>query len=164
MIHGLDEYIRDYAQDAKMFQLVRKPVIHIDARVFSDAAGTDLRRHTGRHRGIIARMVAHPAFGSRIQNAHRTFSRIFINWSGSTVLPEVVFCRSGKHRAVAASEILKGVLGRMEGREFAPTIHISIDVERAGCTCRKCHPDRLICGSIQSSIASAIAVLEPEAQ
>ena len=119
-----------------------------------------LQPHTGRHPEIIARMVSHPAFGWWIQNAHRTFIEVFINWSNGTIVPAVVFCRSGRHGAVAASEILKGVSAWVEGWEFAPTIHMSIDIERAGCTCRKCHSNRLICESIQSSITSAVAVLQ----
>ena len=160
LVNGLDEYIRYYAQIAKMFKLARKPAIHLDARVFSDPAKDDLKRHTGRHREIIARMVAHPEFAWWIHNAHRTFIQASTNWSSGTILPAVVFCRSGRHRAVAASEILRGVLAWVEGWEFAPTIHMTIDVERAGCTCAKCHRDRLICDSIQSSLASAVAVLE----
>ena len=160
LVHGLDEYIRYYAQDAKMFKLARKPAIHLDARVFSDPAKDDLKRHTGRHREIIARMVAHPEFAWWIHNDHRTFIQASTNWSSGAILPAVVFCRSGRHRAVAASEILRGVLDWVEGWAFAPTIHMSIDVERAGCTCAKCHRGRLICDSIQSSIASAVAVLE----
>ena len=160
LIRGVDEYIRYYARDAKKFNLATKPAIHLDARIFSDPAKDDLKGHTGRHPEIIARMVAHPAYRWWIHNAHRTFIQASTNWSSGTILPAVVFCRSGRHRAVAASEILRGVLAWVEGWEFAPTIHMTIDVERKGCTCAKCHRDRLICDSIQSSIASAVAVLE----
>ena len=143
-----------------MFKLATKPAIHLDARIFSDPAKDDLKGHTGRHPEIIARMVTHPAFGWWIHNAHRTFIEASTNWSGGTILLAVVFCRSGRHRAVAASEILKGVLACVEGWEFAPTTHMTIDVERAGCTCAKCHRDRLTFDSILSSPASAAAVLE----
>ena len=160
LIRGVDEYIRYYARDAKKFNLATKPAIHLDARIFSDPAKDDLKGHTGRHPEIIARMVAHPAFRWWIHNAHRTFIETATNWSDNTMLPAVVFCRSGRHRAVAASEILKGVLACVEGWEFAPTIHMTIDVERAGCTCAKCQGGRPICDSILSSLASAAAVLE----
>ena len=160
LIRGVDEYIRYYARDAKKFSLATKPAIHLDARIFSDPAKDDLKGHTGRHPEIIARIVAHPAFGWWIHNAHRRFIEASTNWSGGTILPAVVFCRSGRHRAVAASEILKGVLACVEGWEFAPTIHMTIDVERAGCTCAKCQGGRPICDSILSSLASAAAVLE----
>ena len=131
--------------------------------MFSDPDKGHLRRHTGRHHEIIARMVAHKMFGSWVRNAHRTLAKVFINWGGGPILPAVVYCRSGRHRSVAASEILKEVLSLVEGWKFAPTIHVSIDIEGEGCRCKSCKPDRQICESIQSSIASAVSALSDTA-
>ena len=158
--NGLERYIWYYAKRAQVFTLDERPAIHLDARVFSDPGKRDLGRHTGRHHEIIARMVAHEKFRSWMRNAHRTFAKVFINWDGGPILPAVVFCRSGKHRGVAASEILKGVLSRVEGWKFAPTIHMSIDIEREGCRCDNCRPDRQICESIEKSIALAVSALD----
>ena len=96
---------------------------------------------------------------SWVRNAHRTLAKVFKNWGGGPILSAVVYCRSGKHRSVAASEILKEVLSQVEGWEFAPTIHVSIDIDEEGCRCKCCRPDRQICENIRDSIASAVAVL-----
>ena len=160
MVRGLDECIRYYAEDAEEFKLEQNPAIHLDARVSSDPDGTHLRRHTGRHYEIIEIMVAYQAFGSCMQNAHRTFTHIFTGWSGITLLQAVVFCRSGRHRGVAAAVILEHVLSRVERWKFLPTTHMSIDVDREGCRCKSCRPDREICESIRSSIPRAVAALD----
>ena len=99
---------------AQVFTLDERPAIHLDARVFSDPDKGDLGRHAGRHREIIARIVAHEEFGRWMRNAHRTFAKVFRNWSGGPIILAVVFYRSGRHRGVAASEILKGVLSHVE--------------------------------------------------
>jgi len=132
--------------------------ICLDARVFSDPDGA--RDHTGRHRDIIARMVDHQNFRSWMRNAHRTLKRVFRNWTGGPIVPVVVFCRSGRHRSVAASELLEGALLRVEGWRFAPTKHITIDIDREGCLCEDCKPDREICESIEKSIALAVSALD----
>ena len=134
--------------------------IYLDARVFKDPEREDVRRHTGRHYEIIARMVGHQNFRSWMRNAHRTLKRVFMNWTGGPIVPVVVFCRSGRHRAVAASELLKGALLRVEGWRFAPTKHITIDIDREGCLCEDCKPDREICESIEKSIALAVSALD----
>ena len=135
------------------------PAVHLDARVFSVPDKGHLGRHIGRHHEIIARVVAHKMFGSWMRNAHRTLAKIFNNWGGGPISLAVVFCRSGRHRGVAASDILKGVLSRVEGWKFAPTIHMSIDIDDEGCRCECCEPDRPICENIRFSIASAVSVL-----
>ena len=48
LIRGVDEYIRYYARDARMFKLATKPAIHLDARIFSDPANLGLARGPGR--------------------------------------------------------------------------------------------------------------------
>ena len=94
-----------------------------------------------------------------VRDAHRAFRKVFKNWRGGPISPAVVYCRSGRHRSVAASEILKGALADVEGWRFERTIHISIDIEKAGCRCKNCRRDRQICQSIQASIASAVSAL-----
>ena len=160
---GLGEYIRYYVQVANIFKLEEPPAIHLDARVFSDPDRGDLGRHTGRHHKIIARVVAHQEFGSWMRNARRTFANVFINWRGDPMLPAVVFCRSGKHQGFAASERLKGVLSRVEGWSYPPTIHISIDIEGAGCRCENCELGRQTCNIIQSTISFAVSALSDTA-
>ena len=134
--------------------------IYLDARVLTDPDKGDLRDHNGRHHGIIARMVALKAWGDSLRHAHVTLERVLRNCEGGPILPVVVFCRSGRHRSVAASELLEGALLRVEGWRFAPTKHITIDIDRGGCLCEDCKPDREICESIEKSIALAVSALD----
>ena len=164
--NGLKAFVRYYMKDERdSTEIPPGPYdetrdIYLDARVFKDPEREDVRRHTGRHYEIIARMVGHQNFRSWMRNAHRTLKRVFRNWTGGPIVPVVVFCRSGRHRSVAASELLKGALLRVEGWRFAPTKHITIDIDREGCLCEDCKPDREICESIEKSIALAVSALE----
>jgi len=134
--------------------------IYLDARVFTGPDGEGLRDHNGRHHGIIAGMVAHNAWGDWLRHAHVTLERVFRNWEGGPMLPVVVFCRSGRHRSVAAAEILKYAFVRLKWYKFAPTMHITIDIEGAGCRCQECEHGRPIGERIENSIASAVALLQ----
>ena len=164
--NGLKAFVRYYMKDERdSTEIPPGPYdetrdIYLDARVFKDPEREDVRRHTGRHYEIIARMVGHQNFRSWMRNAHRTLKRVFMNWTGGPIVPVVVFCRSGRHRSVAASELLKGALLRVEGWRFAPTKHITIDIDREGCLCEDCKPDREICESIEKSIALAVSALD----
>ena len=163
--NGLKAFVRYYMKDERdSTEIPPGPYdetrdIYLDARVFRDPEREDVRRHTGRHYEIIARMVGHQNFRSWMRNAHCTLKRVFRNWTGGPIVPVVVFCRSGRHRSVAASELLKGALLRVEGWRFAPTKHITIDIDREGCLCEDCKPDREICESIEKSIALAASAL-----
>mgnify|MGYP003325550031 CR=1 FL=1 len=157
---GLDGYIWYYVYRAKVFTLHERPAIQLDARVFSDPEGRDLRSHTGRHHEIINRMVAHEIVRTWIRYAHRTFAKALVNRTDGRMLSAVMFCRSGKHRGFAAAVILEHVLSQVEGWKFLLTIHMSIDVDREGCRCKNCRPSREICESIQSSIALAVTALD----
>ena len=164
--NGLKAFVRYYMKDERdSTEIPPGPYdetrdIYLDARVFRDPEREDVRRHTGRHYEIIARMVGHQNFRSWMRNAHHTLKRVFMNWTGGPIVPVVVFCRSGRHRSVAASELLKGALLRVEGWRFAPTKHITIDIDREGCLCEDCKPDREICESIEKSIALAVSALD----
>ena len=162
--NGLKAFVRCYMKyEADSTEIPSGPYderrdICLDARVFSDPDGA--RDHTGRHRDIIARMVGHQNFRSWMRNAHRTLKRVFRNWTGGPIVPVVVFCRSGRHRSVAASELLKGTCSQVEGWEFVPSLHISIDIDDRGCPCKNCRHDREICDNIRSSIALAVEALD----
>ena len=111
MRNGLKAYISVYTKDAPYTKMPPERYdetrdIYLDARVFSDPDGD--RDHTGRHQSIIARMVAHTAWVGWLRAAHRKLKEAFRNWIGGPIIPVVVFCRSGRHGSVAASELLKG--------------------------------------------------------
>ena len=163
MRNRLKAYVWVYTKHAVCTNMLpeeydEKRDIYLDARVFSDPDGD--RDHTGRHHCIIARMVAHTAWAGWLRAAHRKLKEVFRNWIGGPIIPVVVFCPSGRHRSVAASELLISVFCHVEGWEFLQSIHISIDMEDAGCCCKNCRPFREICESIQSSIALAVTALD----
>ena len=72
-------------------------------------------------------------------------------------MPIVVSCRPGKHRPVAASELLKATFAEVERWDFAPPLHISIELFSAGRHCRDRSFERQVCPGIPQSIASALA-------
>ena len=121
----------------------RRPVLQIDARVFGDPS-RDLRAHCGRHPGIIARMVHHQAFGGWLTGVFYDFAAILGQWGKSVPYQDIMFvlvyCRSGKHRAVAASEILSHVVMSVESMECLPAIHCTLRPHY--CHCLDCRPDR----------------------
>ena len=95
-----------------------------------------------------------------MRNAHCTLERVFRNWTCGPIVPVVVFCRSGRHRSVAAAEILKYAFVRLKWYKFAPTMHITIDEHLAGCRCQECERDRPVGESIEQSVAAAVALLQ----
>ena len=172
LLHGLKGYVSVYTKEAPYTKMLRHPRdatkvlseaynktrdIYLDTREFSDRNAD--RQHTGRHLEIIKKIVAHPNWGRWLRDAHRRSKEIFTTWERGPILPIVVFCRSGWHRSVAASELLKGTFSLVEGWQFVPSLHISIDMEDRGCLCKTCRPDREICESIRSSIALAVSAL-----
>ena len=136
--NGLKAYISVYTENAPYTKMLRDPGdatkiiaiekydethdIYLDAREFSDPDAD--RQHTGRHRDVIAKMVEHRNWKGWLLDAHRKTKEIFWNWERGPILPIVVLCRSGWHRSVAASELLKGTFSQVEGWEFVPSLHI----------------------------------------
>jgi len=173
LLHGLKGYVSVYTEEAPYTKMLRHPRdatkvlseaynktrdIYLDTREFSDRNAD--RQHTGRHLEIIKKIVAHPNWGRWLRDAHRRSKEIFTTWERGPILPIVVFCRSGWHRSIAASELLKGTLSLVEGWQFVPSLHISIDIEDRGCPCKNCRHDREICDNIRSSIALAVEALD----
>ena len=172
LLHGLKGYVSVYTEEAPYTKMLRHPRdatkvlseaynktrdIYLDTREFSDRNAD--RQHTGRHFEIIKSIVAHPNWVRWLRDAHHRSKEVFTTWERGPILPIVVFCRSGWHRSVAASELLKGTLSLVEGWQFVPSLHISIDIEDQGCSCKNCRHDREICDNIRSSIALAVEAL-----
>ena len=147
---GLDQYDGEHLRiglEAFVRELLReKPALQVDARVFRDPSG-EFRDHNGRHPGIIAKMVASRRFPEWMANAHRELSTVLSAWGGrrayEPIMFVLVFCRSGRHRAVAASEILKQVAEDVESFRCLPTVHLSLALDYCRCTsCVPNHPGR----------------------
>ena len=149
--NGLDAFVSYFVEG--------KPMIHIDAREFRDPSH-DLRYHNGMHPEIIARMVAHQHFPHWLANVHHEFVTVLSEWgsrhAAQPTMSVIIYCRSGRHRAVAASEILKHVAAHVVGLECLPTVHCSLD-ERT-CRCQSCVPNRPNCRSVTESMMKAIDI------
>lgn len=115
----------------------------IDARYFPDPHSQDYTRHTGVHHEIIKRICQHRNFESWLAWVKRQFTRAHVSavraascdaavTSVSVLagtppaqsLTLAVYCRSGKHRSVAAATILSHVL-RAQGWACPPPRHLS---------------------------------------
>ena len=132
--------------------------MHIDMRSFRDAGRSELRDHNGRHPEIIARMVAHHKFSRWLANLHREFVTVLSEWGSrhayTATMFMIVFCRSGRHRAVAASEILKHVAAHVELLQCLPTVHCSLDP--LYCLCTSCMSNRPNCQSVRKSMLRSV--------
>ena len=135
-----------------------KPVMHIDTRSIRDPRLSELRDHNGRHPEIIARMVAHHKFPRWLANVHREFVTVLNEWgsrhAAQPTMSVIIYWHSGRHRAVAASEILKHVAAHVVSLKCLPTVHCSLDERK--CRCQNCVPNRPNCRSVTESMMKAI--------
>ena len=116
---GMEAYVR--------VALERSPAVQLDARCFRDPGAGELIDHTGMHPAIISRLVATKEFPlwagaarGQILEAVREHERDRLR-GPVTVL---VFCRSGKHRAVAAAAVMRHAAITVEGLNCLPVIHL----------------------------------------
>mmetsp|Transcript_102699 Transcript_102699/g.306763 ORF Transcript_102699/g.306763 Transcript_102699/m.306763 type:complete len:700 (+) Transcript_102699:67-2166(+) len=111
-----------------------KPDLLLDMRCFKDPDAGPLKLHDGHHPDIISRMIAHECFpewlhwlrGVLWDQLDAAGSR------GSAEVTVVLYCRSGQHRAVAGSVILRSIAKR-EGLQCEPANHMT--ARRCGSPC-----------------------------
>ena len=127
------------------WMLEREPEIQLDARCFNDPNAGELNRHIGRHPEIITRLIDHGAFEKWLAHAGQRLSDAIYERAGAGIqypLLVLVFCRSGRHRAIAATEVLEYVAERIEMLQCLPTIHLGLEYFRARgadhCKCSAC--------------------------
>ena len=157
--NGLDAFV-SYFVDRVPGTCFCKPVMHFDMRSFHDPRRSELQDHLGRHPEIIARLVADRNFPRWLAYVRREFVSVLREWgsrvAATATMSVIVFCRSGRHRSVAGSEILRHVASHVEFFECLPTVHCSLDGRFADCCCPKCRPNRLHCESVRNSMMTAV--------
>ena len=118
------------------------PPVVLDVRIFADPRAGPLKNHDGHHSDIIGRLCQHRCFEDwlaevkrLIQDRAAAAARI-----GQGEIAVVSFCKSGTHRAVAATLILSHVLYDSGLLGPQPLRHTSI--RRCGCPrCRGASAD-----------------------
>ena len=130
---GMEAYVR--------VALGRSPAVQLDARCFRDPGAEELIDHTGMHPVIISRLVAAKEFplwagAARGQILEAVRGRERDRLRGPVTV--LVFCRSGKHRAVAAAAIIKHASITVDGLNCLPVIHLGRS--RCSLRCVACEP------------------------
>ena len=101
-------------------------------------------------------MVASRHFPAWLASVRHWLVTILSGWGGryayEPVLSVLVFRRSGRHRAVAASEILKDVAEQVEGLHCLPIINARCDDSL--CRCARCSPNRFKSDRTNASVAT----------
>ena len=115
--------------------------MQLDARCFTDPGRTELLDHTGMHPAIISRLVATKEFplwagAARGQILEAVHEHERDRLQGPVTV--LVFCRSGKHRAVAAAAIIKHASITVDGLNCLPVIHLGRS--RCSLRCVACEP------------------------
>ena len=116
---------------------VRGTPVILDARPFINPEGSNdksgLSEHVGFHPDIIAGVLDNPHFSNWLKEAKRKVYQAAEESEGEIALG--IFCTSGRHRSVALSVILGGIL-RAEGFSTRTT-HLSANRWR-GCAGKGC--------------------------
>ena len=138
LIAGLNAYVRTMAD--------LLPVVHANCRRFYDPAAARLRGHSGRHPENVARFVGNALLPGWVATMRQRLAdagagRHSIG-SRESIVVVLLYCRSGRHRAVSASRIVSYDLETVEGIAFFPTRHLTDEgTTRVGghCDCAACH-------------------------
>ena len=103
----------------------------LDARMFPDPDSQNLRRHSGRHHGIITRLCEHRNFDGWLWHAKQVILRACQRKCAQVGMDRkawcvtvALYCRSGKHRSVAGARIIEHILASA-GFESVPVTHLS---------------------------------------
>ena len=113
-----------------------KPTLYIDARSFDDHKQY-MRHHNGRHPEIISRTVTHRRCYCWLAEVRHLFLEVLSEWGSylayEPTMTVIIYCRSGRHRAVATSEILTSVVANMRLLKCLPIVHCSLDEDKCQC-------------------------------
>ena len=149
---------------AQMHNLLRKKLngwCHVvyDARCFSDPYRGSNRGHTGQHAEIICGVCNSPHFRDWLIRLKHKVAQEVAQIGTNKILRIAFYCKSGRHRSVAATYILQHIL---ENQGFRVQVcHLSENSwGRHMCmgTCAYCktHKDRLL-QQKESALAAAVA-------
>lgn len=113
-----------------------QPNLLVDTRCFRDPGAGALRAHDGHHPEILLRMSRHEFFTAWLQMLKRNVMVTLAASAGQAIVIAAVFCRSGRHRSVAAASILLH-LACASGVCCLPPKHLSLKP----CGCGECRED-----------------------
>jgi len=113
-----------------------QPNLLVDTRCFRDPGAGALRAHDGHHPEILLRMSRHEFFTVWLQSLKRNVMFTLAASAGQAIVIAAVFCRSGRHRSVAAASILLH-LASASGVCCLPPKHLSLKP----CGCGECRAD-----------------------
>lgn len=106
----------------------------IDMRSFYDPGCGPLKRHDGHHHEIIRRLVHHHLFKDLVCNLRDQLADCLRQEQDDCKARFVLYCKSGRHRSVAAGNLLHYIL-LCEGFSGTQLQHESLG---EGCSCAKC--------------------------
>jgi len=153
----LNARVRAYAKQIGHVDAEHLPdcSFHLDARCFWDPHAGSLKRHVGTHPMILQRLV----LGTRFKQWLMLAKRLLLEHKSHAIqaassrdgsqdtdvsqtnrdpcLTVMVFCKSGKHRAIAASTILRHLAATRGGLDCLPPINLSLQ-KWGGCECDAC--------------------------
>ena len=110
------------------------PCVIADTRMFHDPAASELRRHTGKHPEILWRMCNHRCFSDWFLHVrHGVYERFD---RGEHLVCLALFCKSGRHRSVAAAEFAEHAAHK-EGWS-CDVVHLSKRAWKCKRDCREC--------------------------
>jgi len=113
----------------------------IDARQFPQHEERPLTKHTGNHPEILKQLIHHRNFDKWLPWVKRKFTKAMIDWfqeedkqhgADRRHFIVVMYCKSGRHRSVAASEILRHIFLET-GWACLKTRHLSLAHTRTLC-------------------------------
>lgn len=152
-LNDVETGARSYAEGLKELSGPLEVDFWLDARCFGDPDAGPLKHHIGTHPFIIERLVNSDHFAPWLRSAKRHFQRIrrrlassatsrAAKLDGDAALEErgltvLVFCRSGRHRAVAAATVLRHVVAEHEGMRCPEPMHLCL-LKLGGCRCHYC--------------------------
>ena len=116
--------------------------MRLDARNFHDPDPGPLRDHSGLHPDIVERLVGCDIFPQWLEDARDNISIAIQRARDTTarLVTILVYCNAGRHRSVAAAEVIKHSVETVEGLRTLPTVHLSARFNRGHCACRACSP------------------------
>lgn len=138
--------------------------IVVDARSFPDPEAMYLRGHTGHHHAIISRICDHKNFRRWLAGVKRKFldavcaepqASGLSTTSHALPLTMAFYCRVGKHRSVACSQILEHIL-RAEGWDCPVPRHLSSPRWGKKCCHGQCHECREPPDHLQTALNTAL--------
>ena len=127
-----------------LFRGGRPRSMYMDAREFHDPNYGKLKSHVGLHPEIMRRLTNHDGWADWFEEAKEGIAEAMADANGDPILV-VIMCKSGRHRSVAAGEIIVYWLEYIQAHTVR-VVHIGLwhfGNQHRTCRCEACLVDRL---------------------